>query len=46
MMGVYLELMKSIPERRARLLMRHSEFVKRFSETVEDLRQRLAGPPP
>ncbi len=45
LMSGYLELVKSLPERRERLVAQHSELVKAVSEAIEDLRQRLAEPP-
>ena len=46
LMSAYLELVKSLPERRERLLAEHAELVKAFSEAIDDLRQRLGGPSP
>lgn len=44
LMSAYLEVVKSAPERRERLIAQHSEWVKAVSEAIEDLRQRLVEP--
>ena len=45
LMSAYLEFVKSLPERRERLVAQQSELVKAVSEAIEDLRQRLVEPP-
>ena len=45
LMTAYLEVVKSLPERRERLAAQHFELLNAVSETIDDLRQRLARPP-
>jgi hypothetical protein len=42
LMEAYLELVKSLPERRERLIAQHSELVEAVSEAIEELRERLS----
>jgi hypothetical protein len=44
MMGMYLEFVKSIPERREQLIAQHSDLAQAFSDALEDLRRRLSAP--
>jgi hypothetical protein len=44
MMSAYLELAKSAPERRERLLAGQAELAQALAEAIEDMRQRLATP--
>jgi hypothetical protein len=44
MMGMYLELVKAIPERREQLIAQHSDLAQAFSDALESLRQRLGEP--
>ena len=42
MMSAYLELAKSAPERRERLLAGQAELAQALAEAIEDMRQRLS----
>jgi hypothetical protein len=42
LMAAYLEVLKTMPERRARLMEQHAEMVKAMAKTVEDLREQLS----
>jgi hypothetical protein len=46
MMAVYLDLVKSAPERRERLLAAHAELAATLSAAVEDLRRRVGDARP
>ena len=46
MMTAYLDLAKSAPERRERLLMGQTELARALFEAIEDMRERLATPSP
>jgi hypothetical protein len=44
MMSVYLDLAKSAPERRERLLAGQAELTQAFADAIEDMRERLSPP--
>lgn len=46
MMSAYLDLARSAPERRERLLAGQAELARALADTIEDMRQRLATPTP
>jgi hypothetical protein len=46
MMGAYLDLVKSAPERRERLLAGQAELARVLSETLDNLRRRLSESSP
>jgi len=44
MLGAYLDLVKTTPEYRERLVLRQTEIVKAMGEALADLRERLGQP--
>ena len=43
LMAAYLEVLKTTPERRERLMEQHAEMVKAMADTIEDLREQLSA---